>query len=877
MSKDFFHKFFLFFLTFTFLFFGHIKKSIAQSEKLYTLTISDLSYEEAIESISKTTDLNFIYSSDQIPQIKRVNIQLKKEPISKALNLLFDGKKLSYRLNGNDVIIKTITKAEREKLKSVLSGVIKSADQKDRLIGVSIYINELKSGTISNEDGKFSLAIPKGKYTFRFSYLGYKPIQKIIELDGNKELEVLMESKDEELEEIWVYGKEEEWHIRKMESSNGIKGYFVKEAPAMLGEADVVKSLQLLPGITGIEGHPGFYVRGGNNGHNLMLLDDIPIYGSSHMLGFFSIFNPYIVNEVELYKAGLPARYGGRLSSVTNVSLKEGNNERLAVSGGLGSLASNLMLDGPLFNKKANFVFAVRRSYIDLLFRDISNTSSATNDLSFFDSNFKFSYDFDKSNSFDVESYLGSDHTGVKNILSNDWSSYFISGKWTHTFSPQLYAKLSGWHSKYNAEYSVNFIQLLGYKSGYSIKDNGQKSELLYYPSPETSIVLGNELISHTFDYGDIQPISDVTVVDGKPATPQNNLETNFYGSIEQQLGTRFFLRAGLRYSRFTSIGEAREYVYDYHEQDINGNFYTITDTLFHGKGERYHYYDNWEPRISLNYIVNNQSSIKLSYDKTVQYLHQLTQTNTPSDAQTWVPSNRYLKPEINHQLSFGFYHSLPKLKLEFSLEGYHKQMYNILDYRPNADRQLNDNFETQLLSGEASAKGLEFLVRRNKGRLTGWVGYNLAFVDQQIDGINDNNLYPANNDSRHQVNIVGNYKFNDQINVSMNWNYASGLPSTFPVGKYEQDGFIIPYYSERNGFRLPPTHHLDVAVTVYRRMNPYKKNESSFQFSIYNLYANKNTYAYIFRQSETDRTQIEAVKIYLFTILPSFSYHFKF
>ncbi|WP_020532435.1 TonB-dependent receptor [Flexithrix dorotheae] len=872
----------LFYPAFIFCILSCILPSIGYTQDILDKEISidwnNISYQEAIEDINHKNGITFIYSADYLPT-QRITLKLDHQTLRLILTEMFLSTNISYQVFANEIVLSNQPKKTK---KYILNGKITDSSTGEELIGVNIWVKSLNSGASSNSYGFYSLPLPEGVYELQISYLGFKVFQKKVGLNRNQRLDFALEPYETQLEEITVTGKThfENRNVEKLQmSSFSLSAKEIKQVPSLMGENDVIKTIQLLPGVqSGNEGSVGFFVRGGGADQNLILIDEAPVLNPSHFYGIFSIFNPAIIKDVEFSKGGISSKYGGRLSSVLDVRLKEGNYKKFGFSGGIGSISTNLLIEGPINKGKGSYVFAGRRTYADLLVKSIPNQNISGNSLYFYDFNGKIDYKFNQKNKVSISSYFGNDKFGFQDFYGVNWGNQTISARWNHIFSPKLFSNLTLYTSFFRTKSLVNLVENFGYRTKYNVRNIGAKYNFSYYINAKNFLDFGIDLNHHRYFFGEIVPLIKNSVINEEFIEPSYGIESGVYLSYTTELASKVGVNIGLRYSRFDNKGPGIGYIYDTEdvispETSVNN----IVDSVFYERKDYYNFYHGLEPRLSVRYLIDEQHAIKLSYNRTRQYVHQLSNTNVPSPIDMWAPVNKYIKPQIADQVALGLFRNFGGNMYEASIEAYYKLMQNQIDFKPLANLLLNNHLETEILSGNGKSMGLEFFLKKNKGKFTGWLSYTHSKAEREIFGINGNLPYPTSFDRLHDFSIFTNYRPNNFINISANWNYSSGQAYTFPVGKYEKDGFIVPFYTSRNGFRLPSVHRLDLSITFYRRMSPEHKNESSFNFSIYNVYNRKNTYAYIFRQSEVDRTKTEAVKLYLFTILPSFTYNFKF
>ncbi|MEX2590978.1 MAG: TonB-dependent receptor plug domain-containing protein, partial [Chitinophagales bacterium] len=678
-----------------------------------------------------------------------------------------------------------------------------------------------------------------------------------------------LEESSEKLEEVEVVGERSSTkNIESVEMSvTDLSIATIKQIPAVFGEVDIVKSIQLLPGITNAgEGVGGFFVRGGSVDQNLILLDEATVYNPSHLLGFFSVFNPDAIKDVKLYKGGIPAEYGGRLSSLMDIRMNEGNMKKWSVSGGIGLISSKLTVEGPLKKDKASFIVSGRRTYADLFLKLSRDEALRDNQLYFYDLSAKVNYKINDKNRVFLSGYFGQDRFILGNAFSTGWGNSTATMRWNHLFSPKLFSNFTFIYSKFN--YSLGIPQgAFAFDWDASIRDFSVKSDFTAYVTPNSTLKFGFQAIHHTFEPANFQPsgAEDESFLKAFKVPNKHAIEPAAYFSSEHKIGSHVVLQYGLRYSAFYNIGPGQ--VFEYEEDGE-----TVKDTTFYDSFEGIKFYHGLEPRVSANFIINADNSIKTSYNRTRQYLHLISNSTVSSPFDIWVPSDPFIKPQIADQVALGYFRNFFGGGLETSIEVYYKKMQNLIDYKDNAELLLNDKLETQLLSGDGRSYGAEFFIKKPNGRITGWISYTLARTEREIPGINDGKVYPATQDRRHNLSVVSSFNINEKWSVSANWVYYTGLAVTFPVGRFTYDGVVAPIFSERNGYRLPDYHRLDLAVNFSWQKR--KRWSNQINLSFYNLYNRKNPFSYTFRQSGENDTK--AVKTYLFGIVPSFTYSFK-
>ena len=760
--------------------------------------------------------------------------------------------------------------SENGPLKSVtISGFIRDAKTGETLTGAIVYPKEMPTiGITSNSYGYFSLTLPVGKYSLIVQFLGYKT--KIIPLDLKENMKISFDMEEESiaLKEITITGEKNNNNVVQSELISKIDVKEIQNIPVILGEKDILKTIQLLPGVTPAgEGNAGFYVRGGGVDQNLILLDEAPVYNPSHLLGFFSTFNSDAIKDITLYKGGFPAEYGGRLSSVVDIKMNDGNNKEYHVSGGIGLIASRLSIEGPIVKNKGSFMIAARRTYADLFLKLLSRNGpdsiASKSTLYFYDLNMKANYQLTEKDRLYFSCYLGRDDFNLGGTVGLNWGNVTATARWNHIINDKLFSNTSLIYSKYSYNFNVavgnNTMHVLS-----EIQDWNLKEDLNYYLNSNNTIKFGFDAIYHTFvpSKVDSTVIFHVRSVDNRYA-----LENALYISNDQTISAHLKATYGLRYSLFSSIGPGTVYTYN--------QVADVVDSATYPKGKIFNTYGGLEPRLLMNYIINDSSSVKISYARTRQYIHLLSNTTSSTPFDLWVPSNINIKPEIADQYTLGYFRNFSNNMYETSVEVYYKTLQNQIDYRNGANLILNNKVESQLVFGKGWGYGVEFLIRKKYGKLTGWISYTLSKAKRQFPDINNGNVFLAKQDRPNNIAIVGMYELNPKLTFSATWIFISGNPVTFPSGRYAVDGNIVPYYTERNGYRMPDYHRLDIGLTWQRKKTA--SFESNWNFSIYNVYARANAYAINFQQDPNDHTKMQAVQLSLFRFVPAITYNFKF
>jgi len=753
----------------------------------------------------------------------------------------------------------------QEKHNHTLSGTITDAITGEELIGATVYVNEMEIGTASNIYGFFSLTIPAGIYNVRISYIGYNTLNQKVDFYSNQILNIELKPESTNLEEIVITGEKKDENVRSAEM--GIIKMDVKELetiPVLFGEKDILKTLQLLPGVSGAgEGSTGFYVRGGNTDQNLILLDEAPVYNASHLLGFFSVFNSDALNDMKLYKSGIPARYGGRLSSVLDVHMNNGNMKNLSVTGGLGLISSRLTIESPIVKDKGSFIISGRRTYADIVY-GLLDSDFRGNTLYFYDLNAKANYKLGEKDRVFISGYFGRDRFGLEDFGFN-WGNATATLRWNHIFNPKLFSNTSFIYSNYDYQIIANFSETNTEVSS-GIQDYNFKQDYSWYSNANNTLRFGFKVVYHTFKPGKLVSTGDNAVND-IILDQLYAFESGIYLSNDQKIGSNLNINYGIRYSMFNAVGPGSVNKYD-----DEGN---IIETNNFNKGEGIINYFGFEPRISTSYLLTENSSVKASFQRTYQYVHLLSSSTSDNPTDIWVPSSANVKPGSAEQYSVGYFRNFFDDNFETSVEVYYKDMHDQIDYKDGANVLLNEYVEADLTFGIGRSYGLEIFIKKRTGKFTGWIGYTLGKTEKKFVEINNGDWYPARQDRRHDISIVGSYKINKKWTLAANWIYYVGDAVTFPSGQYVIDGRTVPLYTERNGYRMPDYHRMDISATLLGKQT--RKIKSSWNFSLYNVYARENAYSISFREKEDFPGVNEAVQISLFSIIPSVTWNFKF
>ena len=767
--------------------------------------------------------------------------------------------------------------------KFTLNGYIRDASNGEALIGATVYISQIEGGTTTNVYGFYSITLAPGDYTLEYRFVGYENQRKVISLNANvrEDMELFPDSR--QLEEIVVTEEADDANVSSVEmSTNKLDIQTIKKLPAFLGEVDVLKSIQLLPGVSTVgEGAAGFNVRGGDIGQNLVLLDEAPVYNSSHLLGFFSVFNPDVVKDTKLYKGAIPAQFGGRLASLLDVRMKEGNSKRFAASGGIGTVFSRLAVEAPIVQDKSSFVLAARRSYIDILARPFLDDDAA---LNFYDVTFKTNYNLNENNKLYLSGYLGRDNFEFDADQGINWGSQTATLRWNHLFNDRLFSNFSAVYSNYDYELAFGDDELDKFTWQSNVQNYIFKSDLTYFINNFNEVTFGGQLIYYNFKPAEALGVSNGDVVDIS-IEDKYNLESAVYIGNKQDVNTQLSLEYGLRFSTFHYFGPGTIYTYD--EAPPGERREPASSEVF-DRREVVQSFNNFEPRFSFKYQLNTSSSIKGSYNRMVQYIHLISNTTASNPLDVWVPSSNNLEPQIGDQFTLGYFKNFKDNTYEASAEVYYRTTQNQVEYIDGADLLLNEFLEGDLLSGDGRAYGLELYLKKNKGKFNGWVSYTLGRTELQVEGINEGAWYPTRFDQTHNFKLVGFYDFSERLSFSANFTYITGTPVTFPTSGFEVQGILIPHNNNnsRNNVRLPDFHRLDLGLRYDLRREKRgkeRRNKDYITVSLYNMYARRNAFSIYFSQSDERNNSQQpwtgmATRLAVIGfIIPAISYNFQF
>ena len=743
----------------------------------------------------------------------------------------------------------------------VVSGSVRDKQTGESLIKAVVRIQELpNAGIISNEYGFYSLTLPKGNYSVVVSQVGYETLVQKIKLDSSQTINFSLQTKNV-LKEVVVESSRKNDNLTKAQmGTETINMAAISKVPVIFGEKDLLKTIQLLPGVKSAgEGNSGFFVRGGGADQNLILLDEAPVYNATHLLGFFSTFNSDAIKDATIIKGNSASQYGGRLSSVLDVKMKEGNNQDYVVNSGIGLISSKVSVEGPLQKNKSSFILSGRRTYADMFLK--ATEKFKDNILYFYDLNAKANYQIDAKNKIYVSGYFGRDELGLGQEFGIDWGNKTGTIRWNRIISNKLFLNTSLIYSDYNYNVKLKNGET-NFNINSNIKDVNLKQDYTFYANGTNTLRFGFNTILHT-----ITPSTfSGTVINSVSKEGRNGLENALYLTNNYRASNQLTIDYGVRLSMYTLMGGD---VYNIYENGVINSSIKLNKSSF-GKT-----YVNPEPRITTNYRISDETSIKAGYARNVQHLHLLSNSVASSPSDQWIGNSYNIKPEIADQISVGFVTKVFKSNFEFTTEAYYKYLQNQIDYKDGAEINTVSDVESVLLYGIGRAYGLEFLLKKKEGRLTGWIGYTLSKTERKIEGINENNWYNARQDRTHDISVVGIYDLNSRWSISGVFVYNTGDAVTYPTGKYTIQGQTLYQYAARNANRMPAYHRLDFSATYEK--NKTKRMHGSWNFSLYNVYGRENAFRISFKDDPNDPTRTQIIRTALFKWVPSVTYQFKF
>lgn len=754
---------------------------------------------------------------------------------------------------------------------SGIYGVIKDEDTGELLVGAAVYNDSLQIGTITDYNGYYDLPLKTGMYTIRFSYLGYTTIEKFVVIDNSrKRLNISMKMESQMLDKVVITSDRKDANVRELAMSvQKLEMVKIRKIPALMGEVDVIKAVQLLPGVQAAsEGSSGFSVRGGAPDQNLITLDDAPVYNASHFLGFFSVFNNDVVKDATLYKGDIPASYESRLSSVLDIKTLDEVPDRFTMTGGVGILTSRLMINMPFNHQRTAVMLAGRVTYGGLITPYIIDRLKDTR-LYFYDLNGKITHVFNKNNRLFVSMYNGYDNIGIVNMMSIGYGNTTATARWNHIFNDKLTSNLSMIYTRYKYDIDV-MMKPYDFSLNAGINDLSGRYDFTWLMNDKITAKFGVSTTYHRYNQGELHDRTGVVAqylgVDPKEKVYRKAIESALYYSHDHNITPLFSVRYGLRLSMYQNIGAETLYLFD-----ENYKFY---DSIIYGKGEIFHTEVNLEPRLAMMYRLGATSSVKASYSRTVQYAQLASNSTGGLPFDVWFPTNPNIKPQKCDQFAVGYFRNFRGNDIETSCEVFYKYLTDVIDFVDDAYFYGNLLIDGEVRIGKGRSYGAEFLVRKNYGKLTGWIAYTYSRSFRTVPGINHDEEYRSPYDRPHNISIVVNYEFTDGFNASANWVYNTGQPITYPYGKFTDHGSTYAIYNGyRNQSRYPDYHRLDLSVTW--KGKKHERWQGEWNVSIYNVYGRHNTWAVVFEPG--DNNTIETEKMYLFSVVPSISYNFKY
>ena len=748
-----------------------------------------------------------------------------------------------------------------------VSGTVRDSLTGETIAGASVRIEDKDRVTgQTNSYGFFSLRVPSGEYNLTVSFIGYQSKTEQVRIDRDTLLLVHLNIGNT-LDAVQINANSQREILNSsIMGTNKLQMGEIQKVPVLFGEKDVLKTIQLLPGvISSGEGNSGFFVRGGAIDQNLIVLDEATVYNASHLFGFFSTFNSDAIKDVTLYKGGMPPQYGGRLSSVLDINMLDGNKKEFKAQGGIGLIASRFALEGPLKKDKGSFMLSARRTYADTFLKLSKDSTVNNSSLYFYDLNLKTNYQFNEQNTVYLSGYFGKDVLGYAKSFGFDWGNSTATLRWNHIYNPRLFSNTSLIYGDFNYNVDV-FDEDANFNIASLIRSYTLKQDFQYYAKSDQTFRFGLNILKQKISPANFVS-RDTSTYSSLESESRSGIEMNTYLSHEWNPSDRINMLYGFRLSSFLATGPGTFNEYDGDGDIVNSNHYTSSKIVKS--------YFILEPRFSINYKIDQVSSVKASYNRNSQNLHLLSNSTASLPTDVWMMSSQNIKPQLADQGAIGYFRTINDDQLEFSAELYYKDMKNQIDFKANADVQANPNVEADLLYGKGRAYGLELLMKKSKGRLSGWVSYTLSRSERQFDAINRGDWFAARQDRTHDLSLVTMYQINDQWSFSGTFVYSTGNAVTFPSGKYIVDEKPVWYYSERNGYRMPDYHRLDLGFTYEPK--PKSKLKSTWDFGLYNVYNHKNAYMIDFRENEDNRNITEAYKISLFGIIPSVTWNFKF
>lgn len=899
--------------------------AVCQDLPPVTLSITDGKFEQVAREIERQTDLKVYFRTSDVDSVT-VNIQVSDRPLGPVLDQIFEATSMRYVVYGKSLYVtksrdiltnlpvdfyRTAPTAGREtqafdysdyegqdrakatenKLhfigqrttnmqgEATLTGLITDTKTGEAIVGASVFIEKTSTGVATDPFGRYTLTLPKGRHDLTIKSIGMKTVIRKVMLYGSGKLDIELAEEITPLKEVIV---ESERDVRVTGMQMGTEKLDIKvmkQMPLVLGETDIMKIVLTLPGVQSVgEGTAGLNVRGGTTSQNLILFNDAVVYNPSHMFGFFSTFNPDVLKNVELYKSGITADYGGRLSSVMDVSVREGNLKKFSGSGGISPVTGRLALEGPIIKEKASFLIGARTTYSDWLLKRLNSPKLNQSTASFYDLTGNISYKVNDNNNITLNGYYSNDDFKLNSDTLYGYSDRNAVLKWKHVFNSKLFGVFTGSASEYTYRISSEDNPVEAFGMNFAIAQVNAKADLTWFFNPRHTLTGGFSTIYYNLSPGRLRPSGDESLIIPVDLQKEQASENALYIGDNFELNSRTSLYAGMRYSFYNSLGPQDVYVY---AEGTPRQTVSIIDTVSYRAGRSTASYGGFEPRLSVRYILTGSSSIKVSYNRLRQYIQMLSNTVAITPTDIWKLSDTYIPPQTGNQVSLGIYKNLKGNMIETSAEVYYKTINNTLDYKDGAELLLNRHLETDVILAHGKAYGVEMMIKKSVGRLNGWISYTYSrsFLKTQgefeSETINDGEYYPSNYDKPHAVNFIGNYKISRRVNFSLNSVYSTGRPITLPVAKYEIGGTSRIFYSERNQYRIPDYFRIDASLNLEGNHKIKKLAHSSLTFAVYNLTSRRNAYSVFFTSEEG---VIKGYKLSVFAqAIPTITYNFKF
>jgi len=842
-------------------------------ESVLSIDVRDKPLEELLEEIGKKSGIPFSYNPKRIDVSQNVTYQCSDKSLSLILNELSARYNISYSFVENQIILRPEKKVEKQTDNVTFSGYINDIKTGEALIGATVIIRQLGIGVSANAFGFYSITLPKGTYSIECSFIGYTPFTKTTDLSVSRKEDILLIEEPPILEEVIVSSISEDLPKETQTNVMKLRPVAVEQRPALFGETDVVKSMESIPGIKmHSEGSTFYSVRGGNRDQNLILIDDAPVYNPSHLLGLFSTIIPDVVNDITLYKGDIPVSLAGRLSSVLSVRTKKGNDQHRQVWGNVGLVSTKIGVEGPIRKEVSSFLVSARVSRLKWLAQNVNKDITQFN---FYDLTGKLNFRLNPKNHIFFSLYTsGDNYFGNNNGIS--WKNTAATLRWNHLISDRLFLNTTLAGSDY--DYFLHTDVTNGTRWNSHISNFNLKTDFSYFINPQNELAFGLSANGYSMNPGNLE--SNLSLPSVPVVSVRNSSEFVLYANHDVILNNRWGLNYGVRLSMWSNMGESFEFVFDENRNPI--------DTLFYETGERYKKYVNLEPKITLRYLLSEGASVKANFSRNIQNIHLISNSISPfTSMEVWLPSSINIKPEAANQVTLGYYQSILRWGASLSLETFYKKMFQQIDYESHAETLLNPIVESELRFGTTDAYGVEFQLKKDVGRLRGWVGYSYSRTKQKFKDINQGKSFNSFYDRPHQINFALVYDFNLRWNLGMNWSYSTGAPFSSPTSFYSYNGLEVPIYGQKNNDRLPDYHRLDLSATLRLNKNPENKFIHDLSFSVYNFYSRKNPVFINYNkvQEGNDSFKIpsnllDATRVisqfYLFRFSPSVSYNFK-